>query len=130
MKKDSNGYRAPKPGELFKNENLAKTFRALAAEGKKGFYTGRIAEAIIKVTKDRGGFLELGDLKKHMAMGSESVVPISSIWKGQGYKETKDKYVDGMSGQGNNEDNHGVEIWEHPPNGQGIVAIMALGIFE
>ena len=130
MKKDSNGYRAPKPGELFKNENLAKTFRALAAEGKKGFYTGRIAEAIIKVTKDRGGFLELGDLKKHMDMGSESVVPISSIWKGQGYKETKDKYVDGMSGQGNNEDNHGVEIWEHPPNGQGIVALMALGIFE
>jgi gamma-glutamyltranspeptidase/glutathione hydrolase len=130
LKKDANGYRGPRPGELFKNENLGKTFRALAAEGKKGFYTGRIAEAIIKVTKDRGGFLELDDLKKHMDMGSEPVAPISSIWKGQGYDETKDKYVDGMSGQGKNEGNHGVEIWEHPPNGQGIVALMALGIFE
>ena len=124
------GYRGPRPGELFRNKNLANTFRTLAKEGKKGFYTGRIAEAIVKVTKDRGGRLELEDLKKHMDLGSEPVAPISSVFKGQGYGRTKSEYVDGMSGQGTNEDTHGVEIWEHPPNGQGIVALMALGILE
>ena len=124
------GYRGPRPGEVFQNKNLANTFRALATEGKKGFYTGRIAEAIVKVTKDRGGRLELDDLKKHMDLGSEPVAPISSIFKGQGYIETGAEYVDGMSGQVESEDSHGVEVWEHPPNGQGIVALMALGILE
>lgn len=130
LKKDAEGYHGPRPGEIFKNQNLATTFRTLAKEGKKGFYTGRIAEAIVKVTKDRGGFLELEDLKNHMDLGSEPVDPISYVFKGQGYDETKNHFVDGISGQGENEDNHGVEIWEHPPNGQGIVALMALGIIE
>jgi gamma-glutamyltranspeptidase/glutathione hydrolase len=124
------GYRGPRAGEVFQNKNLAATFRALATEGKKGFYTGRIAEAIIKVTKDRGGRLEMEDLKKHMDLGSEPVEPISSVFRGQGYTETRNQYVDGMSGQGTNEDEHGVRVWEHPPNGQGIVALMALGILE
>ncbi|KAF8852156.1 putative gamma-glutamyltransferase ywrD [Acephala macrosclerotiorum] len=130
LKKDASGYHGPQAGEIFKNQNLATTFRALAKDGKKGFYTGRIAEAIVKVTKDRGGFLELGDLKKHMELGSEPVDPISYVFKGQGYVKTKNHFVDGSSGQGANEDNHGVELWEHPPNGQGIVALMALGIIE
>ncbi|KAH8602243.1 putative gamma-glutamyltransferase ywrD [Bisporella sp. PMI_857] len=131
LKPDSNGdYRAPYAGELFKNPHLAATFRALAKEGKKGFYTGRIAEEIVKVTKDLGGFLELEDLKNHMDLGSESVTPISKVFKSQGYDPRKDKYFDGEVGQGSNETNDGVEIWEHPPNGQGIVALMALGILE
>lgn len=113
-----------------KNPYLAKTFRTLAKEGKRGFYTGPIAEAIIKATKDRGGFLELEDLQKHLELGSEPVDPISYVWKGQGYAKTHGKFVDGASSQGENEDNHGVEVWEHPPNGQGIVALMALGILE
>jgi len=130
------GYRAPVPGEIFKNPNLGATFRALAKDGKRGFYTGRIAEALIKVTKDRGGFLELDDLKNHLNLGSEPVDPISYVFKGQGYGKTKGDFVDGSFGQGSNEkfnekkDNHGVEIWEHPPNGQGIVALMTLGILE
>lgn len=125
-----NGYRGPRPGEIFKNPNLGETFRTLANEGKKGFYTGRIAEAIIKVTKDRRGFLELDDLTKHLEAGSEAVEPISYVFKGQGYAKTKGNFVDGISGQGRDDDNHGVEVWEHPPNGQGIVALMALGIIE
>jgi gamma-glutamyltranspeptidase/glutathione hydrolase len=124
------GYRGPQPGEIFKNPNLAATFKTLAKEGKKGFYTGRIAEAIVKVTKDRGGFFELDDLTKHLELGSEAVDPISYVFKGQGYAKTHSRFVDGSSGQGENEDKRGVELWEHPPNGQGIVALMALGIFE
>lgn len=125
-----NGYRGPKPGEIFKNPNLGSVFRSVAKDGKKGFYEGPIAEAIIKVTKDRGGFLELEDLKKHMELSSKPTDPISYIFKGQNYAKTHRNFVDGSSGQGSNEDSHGVEIWEHPPNGQGIVALMALGIFE
>ena len=128
LKKDPDGtYRAPRPGEIFKNPNLANTFRTLAKEGKKGFYTGRIAEELVKVIQDRGGRLELQDLKHHMDLGSEPVAPISKVFKGQGYAQTQANYVDG---QGGDKENYGVEVWEHPPNGQGIVALMALGILE
>ncbi|OIW23604.1 gamma-glutamyltranspeptidase [Coniochaeta ligniaria NRRL 30616] len=110
------GVRVPKVGEIMKNPTLAKTFRTLGAEGKKGFYTGRIAEEIIKVTKSLGGLLELDDLKHHLDLGSEPVEPISLKFSAQG--------ADKHSSPG------GVEVWEHPPNGQGIVALMALGIIQ
>ncbi|XMA15719.1 hypothetical protein WAI453_008510 [Rhynchosporium graminicola] len=100
------GYRAPKAGELFKNVNLARTFRTLGKEGKKGFYSGRIAHEFVKVVKDLGGHLELEDLTHHLNLGTERVDPISLTFKDE------------------------VEVWEHPPNGQGIVALMALGILE
>ncbi|KAM0322749.1 hypothetical protein ACHAQA_009340 [Verticillium albo-atrum] len=115
LKKDpqaKDGVRAPRPGEIMKNPNLARTFRALATEGKKGFYQGRIAEEYVKVCKDLGGHIELEDLTHHLETGSEPVEPISL------------KLKDGIF----HED--GVELWEHPPNGQGIVALMALGILQ
>ncbi|KAE9377426.1 acylase ACY 1, partial [Stipitochalara longipes BDJ] len=118
LKKDGkvgDGYRAPGPGEIMKNPTLANTFRRLAESGKKGFYTGEIAEAIVRVCKDRGGHLELEDLRKHMELGSEKVDPISLKYKGQGISS---------------DESGGVEVWEHPPNGQGIVALIALGILE
>lgn len=96
-----------------KNPTLAKTFRTLAEQGKKGYYTGRIAEEIVKVCKDLGGHIELEDLQHHLDAGSEPVEPISLKFNGQGLSE-KD----------------GVELWEHPPNGQGIIALMALGIIQ
>ena len=99
-----------------KNKCLAQTFRTLASEGKRGFYQGRIAEELIKVTKSLGGHLELDDLKHHLEAGSEPVEPVSLKFQGQGLnKDGKD---------------NGVELWEHPPNGQGIIALMALGIIE
>jgi len=113
-----------------KNPDLAETFSTLATKGKERFYTGRIAEAIIKATKDLGGFLELEDLQKHLGAGSGTDPPISYVFRGQGYSESYKKFVDGLSEQNGKEGDHGVEIWEHPPNGQGIVALMALGILE
>lgn len=118
LKADPNapdGVRAPKAGDIIKLPNLAKTFRALAAEGKKGFYTGRIAEEIVKVTTSLGGHLTLEDLEHHLTTGSEPVEPISLKFTGQGAGKAE---------------NAGVEVWEHPPNGQGIVALMALGILQ
>lgn len=117
------GFRAPGPGEIFKNPNLAATFRALAKDGKKGFYSGRIAEALVKVCGDRGGRLTLEDLENHMNLGTEHVEPISLKFNGQNISKTQGASPDGA-------DNQGVEVWEHPPNGQGIVALMALGILE
>ncbi|KAL2152505.1 hypothetical protein VTH82DRAFT_5689 [Thermothelomyces myriococcoides] len=115
------GVRVPHPGDIMKMPNLARTFRTLAAEGKKGFYTGRIAEEIVRVVRDRGGHLELADLEHHLEQGSEPVEPISLKFTGQGLTSADPSRSAGAGG---------VEVWEHPPNGQGIVALMALGIIQ
>ncbi|KAL7810242.1 gamma-glutamyltranspeptidase [Trichoderma aethiopicum] len=111
------GVRAPRPGEIMKNPTLARTFRTLAEQGKPGFYTGRIAEELVKVVRDLGGHLTLEDLQHHLEQGSEPVEPISLKFRGQG-----------LSNKENPEG--GIELWEHPPNGQGIIALMALGIIQ
>ncbi|EWC48889.1 hypothetical protein DRE_00194 [Drechslerella stenobrocha 248] len=98
---------APVAGEIMVMKNLAETFRVVGREGKKGFYEGRIAEEIVKAVRARGGVMTLDDLKSHGEVGAEFVQPIS------------------MSVE-----RFGVEVWECPPNGQGIVALMALGILE
>ncbi|PFH59236.1 hypothetical protein XA68_12635 [Ophiocordyceps unilateralis] len=108
------GVRAPRAGELMKNPALARTFRALVANGKQGFYTGPVAEELVNIVRHRGGRLTLDDLEHHLqTTGGESVEPVSLQFYGQGL---------GSDG--------GIELWEHPPNGQGIVALMALGIIE
>ncbi|OAP65363.1 gamma-glutamyltransferase [Fonsecaea erecta] len=117
--------RAPRAGEIMKNPNLAKTFRTLAAEGKKGFYTGRIAQAIVDVLKLTGGHMELSDLEDHMNRGAHETEPISLRFNAQNVKKMGAQRVTNGS-----PDDHFVELWEHPPNGQGIVALMALGILE
>lgn len=100
---------------------LARTFRTLAAEGKRGFYEGRIAEEIVKVVQELGGYITLEDLRSHAKIGSQETEPISLKFCGQNIGE-KHGTADGKA--------DGVEVWEHPPNGQGIVALMALGILE
>eukprot|EP01094_Clydonella_sp_ATCC50884_P023655 TRINITY_DN5730_c0_g1_i1.p1 TRINITY_DN5730_c0_g1~~TRINITY_DN5730_c0_g1_i1.p1 ORF type:complete len:554 (-),score=142.64 TRINITY_DN5730_c0_g1_i1:40-1701(-) len=92
----------PAAGEVYTNKNLAATFRALASQGKKGFYEGRVAEAIVAVVKELGGVMELQDLSSHT---SEEVEPISASF-------------------------HGVDVHEIPPNGQGITALLALQILD
>ncbi|KAI9658183.1 MAG: hypothetical protein M1831_004030 [Alyxoria varia] len=105
------GCRAPKSGELFWNKNLAKTFRLLAEHGKKGFYEGEVADAYIKVVRDRGGHLTHNDLQYHAKFGTEQVDPISLRFDGQGIDDP-------------------IDLWEHPPNGQGLIALITLGLFQ
>ncbi|KAI0053375.1 gamma-glutamyltranspeptidase [Auriscalpium vulgare] len=95
--------KAPLPGQIMKMPNLAKTFRAVAEQGKDGFYKGRIAEAIVDVIKSQGGVMELEDLAKHE---TTFVEPIKYTYGGE------------------------VTVFECPPNGQGITALIALGILE
>ncbi|XP_035268015.1 glutathione hydrolase-like YwrD proenzyme isoform X1 [Anguilla rostrata] len=94
--------RPPKHGQLFANPALARTYRELAQRGKSGFYEGRVAEAIVDVVRRNGGVMTLDDLRSH---SSAEVQPIFTDYKG-------------------------VRLWECPPNGQGIAAIMALNILE
>ena len=77
-------------------------FQELATHGKKGFYEGRVAQAIVDIVQANGGVITLEDLKQHT---STMVEPISVSYKG-------------------------VRLWEIPPNGQGIAALMALNILE
>ncbi|XP_077344394.1 glutathione hydrolase-like YwrD proenzyme isoform X1 [Lithobates pipiens] len=93
---------APDHGQLFRNPSLANTFKALSKLGKKGFYEGKIAQAIVELVQSIGGVLDLDDLSSHM---SETVQPISTTYKG-------------------------IKVWEIPPNSQGITVIMALNILE
>ncbi len=94
--------RAPRAGELMRNPTLARTFRSLAEHGKPGFYEGRIAEAIIELLSSMGGVLSTDDLKAHRSTFPK---PISVDYKG-------------------------TEVYEIPPNGQGITALIALNILE
>lgn len=95
--------KAPLPGQIIKLPNLAKTFKELVAKGKDGFYKGRVAQAIVDLIKSQGGKMELEDLANHT---SSIVEPIK-------YTYAND-----------------VTLYECPPNGQGITALLALGILE
>jgi gamma-glutamyltranspeptidase/glutathione hydrolase len=94
--------KAPVPGQIFKNIGLAKTLSLIAGQGKEAFYQGEIASAIVDVIKTAGGCLSLVDLEKHH---SDWVRPISVD-----YQNTK--------------------IWECPPNGQGLAALIGLNILN
>ena len=93
---------SPKKGELFKNIHLANTLRVIASEGRKGFYEGEIAKIISEFIQEQGGFLSYDDLKNHK---SEWVEPVSTNYRGY-------------------------EVWELPPNGQGIAALQILNLLE
>jgi gamma-glutamyltranspeptidase/glutathione hydrolase len=96
------GGRAPAKGETFVNPGLARTYEAIAAGGRGAFYEGDIARAIAYYMRDQGGFLSLEDLAAHR---SEWVDPVSVDYRGY-------------------------DVWELPPNGQGIAALQMLNILE
>jgi gamma-glutamyltranspeptidase/glutathione hydrolase len=93
---------SPKEGEIFQNPGLARTLRLVADEGKDGFYKGEIAEAIVEVVQKSGGCISLIDLENHCSTWD---VPISTTYRGY-------------------------RIWECPPNGQGLTALVGLNILE
>ncbi len=93
---------APVPGEIFHNPGLARTFEAIAHGGASAFYQGKIAEAIVSVINEAGGCLSANDLASHLSTWEE---PISVNYRGY-------------------------RVFECPPNGQGITALIALNILE
>jgi hypothetical protein len=94
--------RAPRVGELWKNPNLANTLERIAAEGREVFYNGDIARVIDEFMRANGGFLSYEDMAAHT---STWVEPVSVNYRGY-------------------------EVWELPPNGQGIAALQMLNILE
>lgn len=93
---------APKEGDLFFNPGIASVLELVVKHGKKGFYEGSVAEAVIKTTSSRGHNLSLEDLKSHT---SSIVEPISIDFEKH-------------------------RVWEIAPNGQGLVALLALGMLQ
>jgi len=96
------GGAAPKTGDIFRNPNLASTYKKIAAGGRDAFYKGDIAKTIDAYMAEHGGFLTVEDLAKHT---SEWVTPLAINYRGY-------------------------DVYELPPNGQGIVALQMLNILE
>jgi gamma-glutamyltranspeptidase/glutathione hydrolase len=94
--------RAPAVGEIFKNPGLSRTYRRLAKEGLESFYRGGIAEEMVKFFAENDGFLTADDFSGHH---SEWIKPVSVNYRGY-------------------------EVYELPPNGQGIAALQMLKILE
>jgi gamma-glutamyltranspeptidase/glutathione hydrolase len=92
----------PAKGEIFKNPDLANSYEKIAKGGRDAFYKGDIAKAIANYIKEQGGFLSYDDLASHQ---SEWVEPVSTNYRG-------------------------FDIWELPPNGQGIAVLQILNILE
>ncbi len=94
--------RAPEVGEMWSNPNLANTLERIANEGRDVFYKGDIARIIGDYMQANGGFLSYEDLAAHQ---STWVTPVSVNYRGY-------------------------DVWELPPNGQGIAALQMLNILE
>jgi gamma-glutamyltranspeptidase/glutathione hydrolase len=93
---------APRPGELHRQPDLARSLRLIAAEGEAAFYRGPLARQIAAAVQAGGGYLAEEDLAAHTATWDS---PIRTTYRG-------------------------VEILEHPPNGQGLAALIALNIVD
>lgn len=97
---DGGTYRAPAAGEVFRNPDLARTLARVAELGADGFYQGEVARAIAEAVAQAGGVLSEDDLARHASSWEQ---PISVAYRG-------------------------MRIWERPPGGQGLVALIALAL--
>ena len=96
------GGKTPSKGEIFKNPQLASTLEKIVKGGRDEFYKGTIARDIGTFMKKQGGFLTFDDMSRHR---SEWIEPVSTSYRGY-------------------------DVWELPPNGQGIAALQMLNILE
>jgi gamma-glutamyltranspeptidase/glutathione hydrolase len=96
------GGRAPRKGEIFRNPLLGDTLAAIAEGGRDAFYRGEIARRIEKYMRANGGYLTAADLAAHR---SEWVEPVSTRYRAY-------------------------DVWELPPNTQGVAALQMLNILE
>lgn len=96
------GGRAPAAGDIVVQEDLAETLRKIARGGREVFYRGEIAGAIVDCCRAHGGLMTLKDLSDHT---STWVTPISANYRGY-------------------------DVYECPPNGQGLVSLLALKMLE
>lgn len=94
--------RAPRAGEIFQNPGLGRTLALIAEHGKEVFYEGEIARSVVEIIQEAGGCLEMEDLAAHQSTWPE---PISTEYRGY-------------------------RVWECPPNGQGLAALLALNLME
>src|SRR5947207_4097168 len=94
--------RTPVKGDIFKNPALAKTLRLIGEKGRDAFYKGEIADKIDKFMQENGGFLRKADFEKHT---STWIDPVSTNYRGY-------------------------DVFELPPNGQGIATLQILNILE
>lgn len=94
--------KGPQTGDIFKNPMLAKTLQNIADGGRDEFYKGDIARTIADFMKKHDGFLSYEDLSAHK---SEWIDPVSTNYRGY-------------------------DVWELPPNGQGIAALQMLNVLE
>ncbi|MGB9299986.1 MAG: gamma-glutamyltransferase [Anaerolineae bacterium] len=93
---------APQAGELHQAPDLAQTLRSVAEGGSEAFYLGPLAQKIADHVQSKGGYLTVDDLAAHTASWTD---PIATTYRG-------------------------VEVLEHPPNGQGVAALLALNVLE
>jgi len=96
------GGQTPGKGDIFKNPDLANTLELIAKGGRDAYYKGAIAKTIEETVKREGGFLSAKDLADHH---SEWVEPVSTNYRGY-------------------------DVWELPPNGQGIAVLQMLNVLE
>lgn len=96
------GRRAPRKGETWRNPNLANTLEKIANGGRDAFYKGEIARSIDAYFKANDGFLRYEDMATHRG---EWIEPVSTNYRGY-------------------------DVWELPPNGQGIAALQILNLLE
>ena len=96
------GGRVPGYGDVFQNPLLAASYERIAKDGAAAFYEGETAERIVAKSRELGGYMSLEDLRAHRA---DWVEPVSSSYRGY-------------------------DVWEIPPNGQGICALQILNLME
>ena len=94
--------KTPKKGEIFKNPRLADNYRDIANSYGRSFYENDIAKNIVKSVNKKGGYFSLSDLQDYKP---EWINPVSTNYRG-------------------------LDVWELPPNGQGIAALQILNILE